>query len=94
VRSFRSPGSVEGVTSDGHPYSDRLESLPGCSECAFLPYCGADPVYNWATQGDPVGHRPTSEFCRRQTAMFTYLFDRLRRGDDFVRRLFLAWATQ
>jgi Bacterial capsule synthesis protein PGA_cap len=74
--------------------NSRLESLPGCSECAFLPYCGADPVYNWATQGDPVGHRPTSEFCRRQTAMFTYLFDRLRRGDDFVRRLFLAWATQ
>jgi radical SAM protein with 4Fe4S-binding SPASM domain len=26
------------------------ESLPGCSDCAFQPYCGADPVHNHATQ--------------------------------------------
>lgn len=71
-----------------------LETLPGCSECAFLPYCGADPVYNWTTQGDIIGHRPTSEFCKRQTALFTYLFDRLRHGDAFVKRLFLSWAAQ
>lgn len=71
-----------------------LECLPGCSECAFVPYCGADPVYNWATQGDPIGHRPTSAFCKRQTGLFTYLFDRWQHGDDFLRRLFLAWAAQ
>lgn len=71
-----------------------LESLPGCSECAFAPYCGSDPVYNWSTQGDPIGHRPTSEFCTRQTGLFTYLFERWRHGDEFVRRLFLGWASQ
>lgn len=70
-----------------------LETLPGCSECAFAPYCGADPVFNWATQSDIIGHRPTSEFCKRQTGMFEYLFDLLRGGDPFVRRLFFAWAT-
>ena len=26
------------------------ESLAGCSDCAFQPYCGADPVLNYATQ--------------------------------------------
>jgi len=69
-----------------------LETMPGCSECAFAPYCGADPIFNWATQADAVGHRPTSEFCRRQMGIFEYLFDRLR-SDPFVRRLFLAWAS-
>jgi uncharacterized protein len=69
-----------------------LETLPGCSECAFAPYCGADPTFNWATQSDIVGHRPTSEFCRRQMGIFTYLFDQLRGGDAFIRRLFLSWA--
>lgn len=70
-----------------------LETMPGCSECAFAPYCGADPVLSWATQDDIVGHRPSSEFCRRQMSTFEYLFDKLRGDDPFVRRLFLAWAT-
>jgi uncharacterized protein len=70
-----------------------LEVMPGCSQCAYLPYCGADPVQNWATQGDPVGHRPTSQFCERQTGLFEYLFDTLRNGDEFTQRLFLAWAA-
>lgn len=70
-----------------------LEVMPGCSECAYLPYCGADPVNNWATQGDPVGHRPTSEFCSRQTGIFEYLFDTLRGGDEFTKQLFSAWAS-
>jgi radical SAM protein with 4Fe4S-binding SPASM domain len=69
-----------------------LETMPGCSECAFAPYCGADPLFNWTTQSDIVGHRPTSEFCRRQMGIFEFFFDRIRSGDAFVRRLFLAWA--
>lgn len=39
------------------------ESLPGCSECAFQSYCGADPIFHYATQGDLFGHRPSSGFC-------------------------------
>ena len=30
-------------------------SVPMCSECAFEPFCGADPVFHYATQGDVVG---------------------------------------
>lgn len=70
-----------------------LEVLPGCSECAFSPYCGADPVFHWATQRDPIGHRPSSAFCVRQMRTFRHLFELLRSGDDFVKRLFVRWAT-
>jgi uncharacterized protein len=69
------------------------ETLPGCSECALLPYCGADPVYHWATQGDPIGHRPTSGFCARNMGILTHLFDLLRTGDEFTRELLAAWAN-
>jgi His-Xaa-Ser system radical SAM maturase HxsB len=69
------------------------ESLPGCCECAFLPYCGADPVFNWATQGDPIGHRPTSAFCARNMGIIGHLFDLLRHGDTFTRHLLVAWAN-
>lgn len=71
-----------------------VEALPGCWECAFAPYCGADPVFHWATQRDPVGHRPTSAFCARNMGVFKHLFGRLRGQDAFVPRLFASWATE
>lgn len=71
-----------------------LEALPGCAECAFLPYCGGDPVRNYALGGDVVGHRPTSEFCKRNTAIIRHLLGLVRGDDDFVRDLLVGWAVQ
>ena len=70
------------------------ERLPGCSECVFVPYCGADPVFHVATQNDPVGHRPSSEFCRRHTGLFELVFELLARQDPDVMRVFLSWLTR
>ena len=50
-----------------------LEGLPGCCDCAFLPYCGSDPVFHHRTQRDAVGHRPTSAFCRRNMELMRHL---------------------
>jgi His-Xaa-Ser system radical SAM maturase HxsB len=74
--------------------SSILEALPGCSECAFLPYCGADPIFHWRTQGDVVGHRPTSFFCQKNMGIFRHLFELLRGDDMFVRDLLMSWATR
>ena len=70
------------------------ERLPVCSDCAFVPYCGADPVFHVATQGDPIGHRPTSEFCQRHTGLFHILFEFLAARDPDVFRVFLSWMTR
>ena len=70
------------------------EKLPVCSDCAFVPYCGADPVFNVATQGDPVGHRETSEFCHRHTGLFRIFFELLSGRDPDVLRVFLSWMTR
>lgn len=70
------------------------ERLPGCSECAFVPYCGADPVHHVATQGDPVGRRPSSEFCLRHTGLFRLFFERLAARDSDTMRVFLAWMRR
>ena len=70
------------------------ESLPGCAECAFVPYCGADPVFHVATQGDPAGHRPTSEFCARHTGLFHIIFKMLAERDPDVLRVLLSWLAR
>ena len=70
------------------------ETLPVCSDCAFVTYCGADPVFHVATQNDPIGHRPTSEFCQRHTGLFHILFEFLAARDPDVLRVFLSWMTR
>lgn len=70
------------------------EALPGCSDCVFQPYCGADPVDAYARQGDVYGHRPTSAFCTRQTGVFELLFGYLREGDPDVMRVFQSWVQR
>ena len=67
-------------------------SVPGCSWCAFEPWCGADPVFHHATQGDFVGKKPLSAFCTRNMAVFRGLISRMEANPD-VRSLFERWAS-
>lgn len=70
------------------------ENLPGCSTCAFVPFCGADPVYHATVQGDPVGDRETSDFCLKHKSLFTLLFNRLADADQATLSTFTAWALR
>jgi His-Xaa-Ser system radical SAM maturase HxsB len=67
-------------------------SAPMCSECAFEPFCGADPVYHYATQKDYVGKKPLSDFCHRHMAMCRHLIT-LMREDPGTRDIFLSWVA-
>ena len=37
-------------------------SAPRCHSCAFQNYCGAEPVFHYATAGDFLGHKGESAF--------------------------------
>lgn len=68
------------------------ESLPTCSDCAYVPMCGADPIEHYARQGDAIGHRPTSDFCSRQMGMFDLLLQRYERANPEDRGVLEGWA--
>lgn len=53
------------------------QTAPECSDCVFEPHCGADPVYHYATQRDPVGIKPLSHFCARQKGIMGLLLEML-----------------
>jgi His-Xaa-Ser system radical SAM maturase HxsB len=67
------------------------QSLNGCSDCALQPFCGSDPVFNHATQGDVFGHRPTNDFCRRNMEIAKHLFGMISTPDTEIMRIFFAW---
>ena len=79
---------VRGLTS-----ASINESLPGCSDCAYQSYCGGDPIFHHATQGDVIGHRATSAFCRRNMAIINELFRYIRSNDPTTMRIFWSWIA-
>jgi uncharacterized protein len=96
--SFRL-GHLERDSFDAMMTSDRLldiladtmlEGVPQCSDCAFLPYCGADPVFHHATQGDPVGHKAWSDFCAKQMGVLRHLVALLEDNAE-ARETLLTW---
>jgi len=66
------------------------ESIPGCSECAFLPWCGADPVHHYTTTGDVVPHIPTSDFHEKNFFIIKHLLSLYER-DAATRRILSSW---
>jgi His-Xaa-Ser system radical SAM maturase HxsB len=67
------------------------ESLPGCADCAFQSYCGADPIHNHATQDDFYGYRPTNTFCQKNMEIIRYLIE-LMESDIRIARIFETWV--
>lgn len=68
------------------------QSVPMCTDCAFEPYCGADPVFHYKMHGDYVGRKPESAFCTRHMGIFRFLIAEMER-DVFIKHLFMKWAN-
>ncbi|TMI63706.1 MAG: His-Xaa-Ser system radical SAM maturase HxsB [Bacteroidetes bacterium] len=67
------------------------ESLAGCSDCGFQSYCGADPVFHYASQGDFEGYRPESDFCRKNMEIIRYLFDLIDKNGKELLPILYSW---
>lgn len=66
------------------------ETVPMCVDCGFQPYCGSDPVYHYATQGDVVGFKPSSDFCRKNMAVMRHLIHLLE-DDERAASVLESW---
>ena len=67
-------------------------SAPRCSECAFEQYCGADPVFHYATTGDFLGKKAESDFCYRNYNTFSHLLDAYDSNLE-TRSIFQSWIN-
>jgi len=66
---------------------------PGCDECAYQPFCGADPLYHLATQGDHIGDKSKSFFCQLEQLTFDHLFT-LYQSSDRAKKVFDKWLSR
>lgn len=71
-----------------------LESLPECSYCAYQSYCGDDPVRNYSEHNDIIGHRPTSDICRKNKEIFKHLFALIKQNNPKINRVIWSWINR
>ena len=67
-------------------------SAPMCNDCAFEPWCGAEPVFHHGTTGDVLGRKPESEFCKRQTGVSKHLVNLIETDPD-AKNIFMKWVA-
>lgn len=67
-------------------------ATPGCDDCAYQPYCGADPLHHLATQGDHIGDKSQSFFCRLQRLSFDHIFSAIHKSTDSA-KVMMSWLT-
>src|SRR3989339_318112 len=70
-----------------------LEGVAGCSNCAYLPYCGVCPIYNYFEQGNIFGQSATNDRCKINLAILDYLLLKLK-NDKIKKEVFLNWLKK
>jgi His-Xaa-Ser system radical SAM maturase HxsB len=69
-----------------------LDNQPMCSQCAFKPWCGAEPVFHYEMQKSVYGQMPSSGWCVSHMGMFDVIFRKLR--DPRSRKVLDAWMER
>ena len=67
-----------------------LDTLPGCCDCVYKPYCGVCPVVNYAINGS-ITHI-SKDRCSIYKGILDILFDYLVENDKEVISVFKSWC--
>ncbi len=67
-----------------------LETLPGCCDCVYKPYCGVCPVVNYAINGSIT--KISKDRCAIYKGILDVLFDYLIEGKKEILHLFQSWS--
>ena len=68
-----------------------LESLPGCTDCVYNPYCGVCPVINYAMDKDLISRKYKSLRCGFYKGMLDTLFEILYNENNSDISLLRSW---
>lgn len=69
-------------------------SVPGCSTCAYQPFCGLTPVHSYLTQGNVFGRLPDNSHCQLRMKMFNLIFNELGSGNAETETIFKRWIAK
>ena len=72
--------------------SSVLETIPGCCDCVFQPYCGVCPVIIYSSEKDIYKREPNDYRCRINKGVIRTLFDLLLEEDPETMSILEQWC--
>lgn len=69
--------------------SSCLESLPACDACAYKPYCGVCPIYNFSMESVLISNQASNDHCRINMGIMDLLMERVRTPETLA--IFRSW---
>lgn len=69
-----------------------IETIPGCCDCVYQPYCGVCPVVNYAHNGDIFPKSTRDYRCEIYGGMLDYIFELLHEGDPETISILKSWV--
>ena len=73
--------------------ASNLDGQPDCVHCAYQPYCGTIPTFNYKHHGSIFGRMRESSVCSVHKGIQDYLFEKLAAGDPHTLQSFERWTT-
>lgn len=67
------------------------ESLPGCCDCVYQPYCSVCPIVNYAIEGDIQTRVIKNYRCKINYGILQHLFELLHENDADIMRVLNSW---
>lgn len=68
-----------------------VESVPGCCDCVYQPYCGICPVVNYSTDGDIFSKQYRNYRCRIYNGILDFLFELIKNNNAEVMKILYSW---
>lgn len=69
-----------------------LETIPGCCDCVYQPYCGTCPVVNFARDNDVIEKTPRGYKCKIYSGMLDSLFEYFLENDVETMNVLKSWS--
>lgn len=69
-----------------------LETLPGCCDCVYQPYCGVCPVIEYALHDNIFPQEPNGYRCKVYKGILDCLFTIMRQGSEKEKNVLQAWV--
>ena len=73
--------------------SSILETIPGCCDCVYQPFCGTCPVVSYAKTHDIIEKAPRGYKCRIFSGILDYIFDLILKSDAETKRVLNSWSN-
>ncbi|MFA6449198.1 MAG: His-Xaa-Ser system radical SAM maturase HxsB [bacterium] len=68
-----------------------LESLPNCNLCAYKPFCGVCPLFNYAVEGSLFGIEYYNERCRINKGIIDIILRKAK--DPEIMNIYRSWIN-